>query len=220
MPRKSSRQPKNPAANRSTKRTQQIPRSLIASSAEVNHRVIPIVQNDAHVVTVVRNWLAGTATSAIGSDAVGVFAATMNSLPNSSEFTSLFDQYRFSRVEYTFWPAQTYAASAALYTPTIATIVDYDDSVAPGGFGAMQQYENCALHDPYKPFTVSFKPHVAAAAYSGAFTSYQNEKDQWIDSGSPGVIHYGLKWATPASVGSSQVWYVTGRAMIQLKNIR
>jgi hypothetical protein len=218
-PTRNSRTTRRTRQRRPNPATSQIPR-LATSTAELGRSVVPHVQNDSHVVAFARNYLAGTFASSLAGDAMGALSMSVSSLPNSSEFTNLFDQYRIVRLEYTFWPFQTQSTISTTATPVIASVVDYDDAVTPGGFGALQQYENCMVHSPYKPFTVSFKPHVALAAYSGGFTSYANQKDQWIDSSSNAVQHYGCKFATPQSFGTIQTWYIIGRALVECKNVR
>jgi hypothetical protein len=120
----------------------------------------------------------------------------LNILPGYAEFTSLFDQYRIMMVEVTFY--SPYVTIQATATPKLMlhTVNDYDDytAVTPT---AMQEYETYQQRDLSfgKPIHFSFKPRVALAAYSGAFTSYANQGNQWLDVASPAVQHYGLKYA-------------------------
>jgi hypothetical protein len=197
--------------------------SLLAASRRTveNGPPLPLASNDLEQLVVTRMFDQGTLTSSTIADSFAQFTVGLSSLPNPTEFSTLFDQYRISRVEFSFWPLQTEAVnSTTAATSGIVTVVDYDDSALLATIAAAFQYPNAVWHSAYKPFTLSFKPHLALAAYSGAFTSYANVKDQWIDVASSGVIHYGLKIAVPQSVGIAQSWRVIGKALIELKNIR
>lgn len=62
-----------------------------------------------------------------------------------------------------------------------------------------------ATGQPYRSAEsqVLLRPRTAMAAYSGAFTSYANMSDQWIDLNSTSVQYYGFKLLLPpASVSS------------------
>jgi hypothetical protein len=182
---------------------------------------LPLASNDLECLAVTRMFDQGTISSSIAADSFSQFTVGLSSLPNPTEFTTLFDQYRISRVQYEFWPLQTEAVnSTTAATPGIITVVDYDDSSSLATLTAALQYPNAKWRSAYKPFVVSFKPHIAAAVYSGTFTSFMNTKDQWIDASSPAVIHYGLKICMPQSTGIVQSWRVIGKALVELKNVR
>jgi hypothetical protein len=196
---------------------------LVAARRNIeNGPPLPLASNDLETLVVTRMFDQGTLSSSNIADSFAQFTVGLSSLPNPSEFSTLFDQYRISRVEYAFWPLQTEAVnSTTAATPGIITVVDYDDSNLLATIAAALQYPNAKWHSAYKPFTLSFKPHIALAAYSGAvFTSFANTKDQWIDVASAGVVHYGLKIAVPQSTGIIQSWRVIGKALVELKNVR
>jgi hypothetical protein len=191
----------------------------VTSNIETHRPVIVPVGSDHHLVTVVRSFDAGSYAGSLIADATGALSFTLSQLPNVSELTTLFDQYRVERLEYTFYPSYTMGTPANTST-CIITAIDYDDATVPASVGALYQYENAQTRSGYIPFTESFKPHVAMAAYSGAFTSYANRKSQWIDSASTGVIHYGLKFVIPQNFTAANTWRVIGKALVSLKNVR
>lgn len=134
-----------------------------------------------------------------------VVYATLSSLPSYTDFTALFDQYKFDMIKVTFYrPYQqtgtmdiaANASQSVLPQLLLHTAVDFDDAVAPVTPPDLQQYPSyqCTiLTGSADRFSVTFKPRVALAAYSGAFTSYAN-MDAWLDSASPNVQTYGLKF--------------------------
>jgi len=145
-------------------------------------------------------------------DAFAVKTFTLDSLPNYTDFTNLYDEYRIKAVKVYFVPKQnsnTQGASAAYSeVPTLVSAIDYDDATAPTTVAKMMEYDTTRIHGcADKSYTRIFKPNVSLAAYSGAFTSYAQREDQWLDSDSAGVKHYGLKYALlNAYAGGNNVW--------------
>jgi hypothetical protein len=147
----------------------------------------------------------GASTTNVTSDPMFAQSFRLADLPQYASWTALFDQYRISRISVSFIPSRAPTALASTTTDVAQPAlqfwyaVDLDDSTVVSPLTALMQYENVRCHtfDGTKPMTVSFKPHIAVAAYSGAFTSYANQSSQWIDCGSPDVLHYGLKYGFP-----------------------
>ena len=131
-------------------------------------------------------------------------------LPNNSEFTNLFDVYKINYVDITFiydHNSGDIATSTGIQTgqnlglPNIYLARDYDDADPLPSLDAFLEYEGTIIKRLGNSFTVRVYPHIAVAAYgSGAFTSYKNDRSNWIDCTSNGVAHYGLKMAIDASM--------------------
>jgi hypothetical protein len=113
----------------------------------------------------------------------------LTNCPNASTLVALFDQYRIARLEVWIQPQSTnngghagmlysavdYDASASLTVTAISQL----SNVVVGPASTIGHYHN-------------FVPHVAVAAYSGAFSSFANETSPWIDTASSTVQHYGV----------------------------
>jgi len=98
------------------------------------------------------------------------------------------------------------------------SVLDYDDSTSTAS-AALRQYESAVQVQSTRPMTRTLCPHVAIAAYSGAFTSFANKKMVWIDSGSPSVVHYGVKSALiNCQVVSQTIYDVQARYVVQFRN--
>jgi len=183
-----------------------------------------------------RSWLLDS--YAVDDTAGGVakaYSFQLSDLPSSTEFTNLFDQYRIRKVTVTASISRknTPAVVAALHaatvpiTPLLLDVVDYDDASALNLAG-IEQYENLRItaFDGSRTVTRSFKPHIAAAAYSGTFVSYANLTDQWIDCNSPAVQHYGWKSILRGDLEGSAGGYVYGATNIyatyelEFRNVR
>jgi len=130
------------------------------------------------------------------TDSSANFTFILSNLPDYTDFTALFDQYCIIRVDLKFMPQTTENNSTA--TPgSLLTVVDHDDSASITS-SQSYEYESLVATNCTKGQIRTVYPRVAIATYSGAFTSFANQR-AWIDCGSPGVIHYGLKTVQTAS---------------------
>ncbi len=154
-----------------------------------------------------------------------VFNFQLAQLDQYTSYTAVFDQYRITKASVQFRPmytAQPLTTTLTTFVPLIYTVVDYDDNNSPGTIAVMREYQNCNIHE-YETFTHEFVPHMALAAYSGAFSSYANRAKQWIDCASATVQHYGLKCGvTPGFSGQTnlQIWNVSARLEVEFRNVR
>jgi hypothetical protein len=121
-------------------------------------------------------------------------------LPGAAEYLAMFDQYKITKVEWTYSPrfdsldAGTTFGAGGYALPRIMTCTDKDDDSTPTGQVQMGQYDNLKLQAFDKPVKITYRPHVATALYNGvSSTGYGNASGVWVDSGSPNVPHYGHK---------------------------
>lgn len=161
--------------------------------------------NPNKVVRLARHGsFANIAGTAVG-ETTGALAFLLTDLAGYTDFTTLYDQYRFVAVEVKFIPVYpTYNAIAAATSQwgLMYTAIDYDDA-SPGSVALLRENATCLASHPTKEVIRRVVPHTAVAEYgAGAFTSYGNKIGDWIDSSSPGVAHYGVKYALQASVGT------------------
>jgi len=151
-----------------------------------------------------------------------MFASAPFSLANTSDYADyalVFDQYRIAGIEVRFSPSDVLSVVGG----NVYSVIDYDDSNNLTSVAAALSYSNCIVSSCSGESSVvlrSFKPHVAAAVYgSGAFTSYQNTTDAWIDSNSPNVNYFGMKWGVTVT-GSTVIFNMDVRLHIQWRNNR
>jgi hypothetical protein len=126
-----------------------------------------------------------------------------------SDYSSLavcFDQYRLKQVEFILNPRVTQLGLPAT-TPAMGgflyTVIDYDDSTMPTLITQALGYSTCIVTPYNMPVRRCFKPRIAVSAYNGAFTGYTNLADQWIDSASNNVAHFGVKVSLDTSPSTS-----------------
>jgi hypothetical protein len=147
-----------------------------------------------------------TFTSSTTVPVYGNALFSLGTFAGSSEYTSLFDQYRIDMLE--VWIVPLNAQGTTVFGE-FDSAVDLDDSNTPATAdtvrskqGAIQTYSGNGHYHRWRP-------HVAIAGYTGSFSGFTNVSSRWIDSASTAVQHYGLKialGATPVAV-SYQMHY-------------
>jgi hypothetical protein len=166
-----------------------------------------------------------------GVASVGVGAAKniqLDELPGFSDVTALFDQYRFTNVEYKFLPRNNVqsltdtAVAGTSIMPNLLVYSDPDDSTAPTTIDEVTQYEEVTVNNGYQIVRGNFKPQAAIAAYGGAFTSYASF-DGWCDCASDDIEWYALKaWITPSGAAQTtfQNWNLALRVSCEFRFVR
>lgn len=141
-------------------------------------------------------------------ETTGAASFALSDLPSYTDFTSLFDQYRICQITARFLPGVSLFGASTTTTdiPDLHTAVDLDDDTAPATVDTLRQFATHQVTPNQQYVERVWTPRFAVATYSGTFTSYSlAPSGQWIDSNSPGVLHYGVKWGmTPVSVASGQ----------------
>lgn len=140
-----------------------------------------------------------------GNAAYGPFAGaktfTFNALPNATEFTHLYDQYKINFISYKFKlmnapEAQLPAWNASNY-PTLTYVIDRDDASTPGSLTELLQYGSSKqiVLRPNRWAAIKFKPSVNIPVYRTNLTSaYTPARPRFIDCNTTDVPHYGVKF--------------------------
>lgn len=128
----------------------------------------------------------------------------VDSVPNVSEFTSLFDQWRIKSVVFRLDFPANYASSGAnaspIVYPMLYYVLDYDD-YTNASINDMLQYPQVQMHnfakDGYTPMMIKFSPKpLRDIAGSGISTGYgPMPTAPWIRTSDFTIPHYGLKIA-------------------------
>lgn len=165
------------------------------------------------VSVAIQNVITSSATAGIPSYASSIIS-TNQFASALTPLLSVFDQYRFDQVE-AWLECQAPNGTAAI--PELISSVDLDDGNTPTTVGRVQDKQGSITSGGLAGHYHKFKPHVAVAVYSGAFTSFGNAPAGWIDSASPSVEHYGLKFAT-ISTGGSFSYTLVLRAVMSFRS--
>jgi hypothetical protein len=124
-------------------------------------------------------------------------------LPNSTEFSNLFDQWRINSVTVRAdWSVNAYQPGDVLAAaPLIYAALDYDDN-SNADVSALVQYPGCINHsfmkDGYTPFVMTFEPlPLKDVAGVGITTAYAPDtSNSFMRTTNLNVPHYGIKIAT------------------------
>jgi len=191
------------------------------------NEVIKVRDNKNATIYRITQYIGGAIINQVATTpTLGSYGFTISELDQFSSFSAIWDQYRITKIDVTFSPmyrGTPIQATNNVVIPYIYVAVDYDDVSTPSSIATLREYQNCIVRNDEKSFTVSFKPSVALAAYSGSFTSYANVSEQWLDMASSGVVHYGIKYAVdPGWSGQTnfQSWNVNYRFWVEFKNVR
>jgi len=156
------------------------------------------------------------------STTLGTFAnvvVTAAQLSNFADMSAAFDQYRIKAVQAILYNRTNSVTVNGSNLGLVHSVIDYDDGNALSTAVQALGYSNCLVVGGNENFSRVFVPHVANAVYSGAFTSFGNITNEWIDCGSSGVQHYGLKTAWTATDAVYHYDLVV-RVWIQYRNSR
>lgn len=158
-----------------------------------------------------------TASNLVETDVA--YAFTLNDVPNSTDFTNLYDEYRIDKVQITWYPdTQQTLTTAGQGNTTCLTVLDYDDATA-ANLLALEQYESCQSHSSIRPFSRTVIPRFAKAVYAGAFTSFSSGTG-WVDTASSAVQHYGIKIAIPIQVGTANSYTPIAKYWMSFRRTR
>jgi hypothetical protein len=189
----------------------------VKDSPDVPDVIWPSIKRH-RIYTYVRKLDLGYLTPSVTVETDGAYTFSLSALPDSTEFTSLYDTYRITCVKVNFVPLFTDTSATVAYPP-LMTAIDYDDASSTA-LTVLEEYDSALRSATGQFFTRTFTPKVAIAAYSGAFTSFGQRTWQWIDAASPSVIHYGLKYALPVAGAANQVWSVNADLILQFREFR
>lgn len=147
---------------------------------------------------------------------------TSISLPNRSEFTSLYDQYKILSYTIEIRPRMTDYSRADSSTyghcPTIYWVYDQDDATAPTAMSSIMEHPKVRSSRLTKPVFITVKyPTISVALWNGGVTTaYGAKKAMWLDCNSYQVPHYGVKYAIQAAPTTDLKGYIDIRVKWRL----
>lgn len=126
---------------------------------------------------------------------------TLSQLPNVSDFTALFDQYKITHVKLyaklTLDPSAQTAVNS--FYPTMYYSVDHDDSATPTSLNDMREHgrTKMVVLRPNRYTAINIKPAVLneVSRNPSGTTTFVPKWRQWVDMAHPDTVHYGLKYA-------------------------
>jgi hypothetical protein len=136
---------------------------------------------------------------------------TLNDVPNTTEFTSMFDQWRISGVEVHLIPRNNVTTTGSTPSDTatyVMTWLDFDNVAFIGaGITDGLQSHTMQIHDCHSRITRKFVPRInlRSTDISGTEASGVSLYEGWCDSGAAGIAHFGFKVAIGGTTSASDV---------------
>lgn len=124
----------------------------------------------------------------------------LSDVPNASEFSNLYDQYKIRGIKWKLMVRSSDFASG-ITAPKVFTVVDYDDATAPTNLNEILQYQNVKVSQFGNTHARYLKPKITPQL--GDLSTLINMRSVgtgWVDMANTNVPHYGIKGIiTPSS---------------------
>lgn len=128
-----------------------------------------------------------------------------NQLPNYTEFSYLFDQYKIVGVRMTFiysnnvsnLSSNTAVGSALANSglPVLYWVYDSDDATPLANLNAMREYESYTARRLDRPVKIFVRPkHLTNIYVSAGVDAQAPDKQKWLDINQTSIPHYGVKF--------------------------
>lgn len=141
------------------------------------------------------------------ADTTGALTFFLAGVPNYTEFTALYDQYKITRVVCEFIPKNT---PAELGNGTIApsqfwTYPDFDDNTAPPNLATVLQRQAVVRTKNTQFHKRILCPRISKPVYQDGISFAYSPGKAWIDCTNPSVPHYGLKYFMEKATNASSI---------------
>jgi len=151
----------------------------------------------------------------------------LNQLPDFTDFTNLYDQYKICAVKVEIIPQFDTNTQIGVGTVPTAShimsqnfhIIDYDDAVVPTDINQLMQHQNLKRTPCNRVIKRFLKPKFADRIFSNGIIDGFRPSKGFIDVQSPGVEHYGLKIAF-ASNPLTLTYGIRTTYYVACKNVR
>lgn len=148
-----------------------------------------ITTNDASMVSL------GTAVAdTVGRQFGAGLTFRIANLESSTDFTSLYDQYKIKGVSIKVIPLSDSAtAQSSGFIPTLYWRTDNDDSAAPANEGEMRQAQDVKTMRLTGPRSIYIPYPKSVVDVNGTANAYAANASRWINCADTTVFHHGLK---------------------------
>lgn len=142
-------------------------------------------------------------------------APALSLLPNYTDFTQLFDQYRIDKLRVTLYPRQN-VTNGTFPSPTTDTVqscqlfsvIDYDDGNPLSGLVSAMQYQNLKTTRGLKVHSRIWTPAVEIQTLNQGTASGTMVKFRpWLDAATPAVQHNAMKIIAQNTAGFAPITY-------------
>lgn len=155
-------------------------------------------------ITIVAGQIRATAllTQSTTLNTYGASQFTLSQLTEVASWTALFDQYRILEIEVMLQFPMSENTGMGADEGRYVSVIDVDDASTPTDLDILCAYSTAVESTATQPHYHRWAPGVPVDLYTGAFGGFGNVTSPWIDCGSTGVLHYGLKFGSSPGAGS------------------
>lgn len=144
-------------------------------------------------------------SAAAAGNVLGALTFKFNQIPNYTEFTNLFDEYRINMIKVEFVPNFTGSdvnpATTAVAVPNFHTVIDHDSAASPANLDELLQYPNYKRTRGQSIHKRIWRPTVTLDV-EGTVSASAKFK-QWINCALPALDHYGIKYFVDQVTGGN-----------------
>jgi hypothetical protein len=155
------------------------------------------------------------------------FPFALNQVPSSTEFTTLFDKYRITKIDLTFsfnylGTSTGGSQETVLLYPALSLFMDDDDAIIPTTKSDVQErmsVQRVSFAPMRQQISVTINPRWIQSR--GGTSTNLAPVGSWIDMSTPAVQHYGVKlWADSYNSGNPSSISVAGVMHFECNNVR
>lgn len=159
-----------------------------------------------------------------GATTFGASEFDLATMPNFTEFTALYDQYKITAVKWQLLPrgnsAEIGLSSVQGLQGQVFTVLDYDDGNAPTSINQLTQYQNLKMTRNTVTHTRYLKPRFNMEVANVVATAANAPRTGWIDVANDQVRHRGVKYAIQAPTNATYVYDLMITYYMAFKNVR
>lgn len=153
------------------------------------------------------------------------YTFNLSNLPNYTELTNLYDQYKIKSVLFQLIPSVTSAdtnpQASVVNMPSIHSVIDPTDGSPLTTLNDYLQYATYKRSNPLRVHKRLIYPKSQQSEMqSGGTIVIANPVSKWIRSENPNIDHQGLKLMIPAGVASSCTYQVFVTMYVLCKQIK
>lgn len=189
------------------------------------------LMNPGHVFYHMGRISAGSSLSVVSNAAGGAkrnFYFKLQDVINTTEFTSLYDQYKVLEHRMTFYPTANFnsltnitgGAVGQFITPVYYRI-DYDDVGTPASIDELLEASAMKVVNYGKVFTIAYVPSCNIQSATATTGMSVKSNSRWFDCADNTAIHQGVKLvAADMNIGAVQIYNVVHSIVLAFKGQR
>lgn len=132
---------------------------------------------------------------------------TIDQLPNVTDFTSLYEEYKLCGIKRKFVYDRNSAESSATggIIPNLVTVNDWRDGSDLGSENAALEYKSFKVSRLDKPVSRYYKPAIAVGEANGGTGNNFIKFGAWLTTAQTDSPHFGLKWGITTNANTTVI---------------